>query len=293
MWLGFFAAKLRRRTRRTCFRSIPHLITRSRELKLTAKRFWVDATNPVAYARGVYADIADRSAYVLYADGGKLDHTPRLQPADATFSSHLAYEFQPDGSLAASGSLTLGGRQAIGLTARAFYSPVEAVNYDIIHSISNNGKILDSSVGNFDRGSRLVTDVTIPVKFHLAESGLTTSAGLGYPLFRDDSVSKLLVETKDRVSDLYIESPNISKTTVDLLNVRKVGTASLDCDLQTDFIDLKREVKSIKNGVSIVDTAIVKKAIVTSSVLQSSAFAAFQTSARKCFNRAAIILEKK
>jgi hypothetical protein len=267
-----------------------HAISR---VEVDGKVYWVDATNPVAYARGVYADIADRPAFVLYKEGGRLERTPALDPKDASFNSHLAYEFQPDGSLLASGTLTLGGRQAIGLTAHAFYSPVESVNYEIIHSIANNGKILGSSIGDFGRGSRIVSDVTIPVKFHLAESGLTTSAGLGYPLFRDDSVGRLLTDTKDRVSDLYIETPNSSKTTIDLLNVRKVGKASLNCEFHTDFIDLKREVLEIKNGVSIIDTAVVKQSVVPTATLQGQPFNDFQAAARSCFNRAAVILEKR
>lgn len=255
--------------------------------------YWIDATNPVAYVRGVFPDIADRPTFVLYADGGKLERTPILKAEDAVFESHLAYEFQPDGSMVASGNLKLGGRRAIGLTARAFYAPVEAVNYDIIHTLSNNGQVLDSSVGDFNRGSRIVTDVTVPVKFHLSESGLTTSAGFGYPLFRDDSVSRLLVDLKDRVSDLYLETPNSSKTIVDLLNVKKVGHSSLDCEFHTDFVDLARKVVDIKNGVSLIDTVNVKQPMIASTTLQTPEFAKFQTAVRACFNRAAVILEKR
>jgi hypothetical protein len=270
--------------------SFNHAISR---VEVDGKVYFVDATNPVAYAQGVYADIADRPAFVLYADGGKLEHTPALQPKDSSFTSHLAYEFQSDGSMVASGTVALAGRQAIGLTARAFYAPVEAVNYDIIRSIANNGKVLDSMVGDFDRGSRIVKDVSIPVKFRLSESGLTTSAGIGYPLFRDDSVGRLLVDVKDRISDLYIENPNITKTTIDLLNVRRVGDVSLDCSFKTDYLEAARKVSDLKNGVSIEDTVIVKQAIVPSSVLQSAEFAKFQASLRTCFNRAAVILQKR
>lgn len=267
-----------------------HAISR---VEADGKVYFVDATNPVAYAQGVYADIADRPTFVLYASGGKLERTPPLLPSDAVFTSHLAYEFQPDGSMAASGTVGLAGRQAIGLTARAFYSPIEAVNYDIIRSIANNGKVLDSMVGDFERGSRIVKDVSIPVKLRLAESGLTTSAGIGYPLFRDDAIGRLLVDVKDRISDLYNETPSTTKTTIDLLNVRKVGRASLDCSLKTDFIEAMRKVSDLKNGVSIEDTVVVKQAIVPSSVLQSPEFAKFQSSLRTCFNRAAVILEKR
>lgn len=253
--------------------------------------YWVDATDPVAYARGIYADIADRPAFVLDAGSGQLDRTPPLTAAMSTFSSHLAYEFQKDESVNVSGDVKLGGRAAIGLTARAFYSPVEAVNYEIIRMLANNGKVSDAVVGDFERGSRVVQDVTIPVKFKLAESGLRTSAGLGYPLFRDDSVSRLLVETKDRISDIYLESPNTSTSVIDLMNVRRVGRTSLDCTLTSPWLDLQRRVTDLTNGVSVADTVVVKASVIPNAVLSGAEFTKFQNDARACFNRAAVIVE--
>lgn len=255
--------------------------------------YWIDATDPVAYARGTYTDIADRPAYVLYADGGKLERTPELTADGSAFESKMSYELQKDESVNVSGQVKLIGRTAIGITARAFYSPVEAVNYEIIRMLSNSGKVSDSVVGDFERGSRIVSDVTIPVKFHLAETGLRTSAGLGFPLFRDDAVSRLLVETKDRVSDIYLETPNRSRTEVDLMNVRRVGKSSLDCDLKNNYLEIARAVADIKNGVSITDTIVVKKTIIPHAVLTSAEFANFQDEARNCFNRAAVIVEKR
>ncbi len=255
--------------------------------------YWIDATDPVAYARGVYTDIADRPVYVLFATGGKLERTPALTADGSAFDSHMAYELQRDEGLNVSGQVKLSGRTSIGLTARAFYSPVEAVNYEIIKMLSNNGKVSDSLIGGFERGSRIVSDVTIPVKFHLAETGLRTSAGLGYPLFRDDAVSRLLVETKDRVSDIYLESPNRSRTVIDLMNVKRIGRSSLDCNLKSEYLDLSRSVSDIKNGVSIADSIVVKKAIIPNTKLTSQEFLKFQSEARSCFNRAAVIIEKR
>ena len=270
--------------------SFNHAIAR---VEADGKIYWIDATNPVAYAKGVFADIADRPSYVLYSDGGKLERTPALKAEDSLFRSHLAYSLQDDESLTVEGDILLGGRAAIGLTTRAFYSPVEIVNYDIIRMLSNSGKVSDSVVGDFERGSRVVQDVSIPVKFKIAETGLRTSAGLGFPLFRDDSISRLMVETKDRVSDIYLEPPNVSRTTIDLLNVKRVGRSMLDCDLKSEYVDLQRTVTDIKNGVSITDSIAVKKNMIPNERLKDEEFIRFQNRARLCFNRAAVIVEKR
>lgn len=270
--------------------SFNHAIAR---VEAEGRTYWVDATNPVAFAQGVYPDIAGRATFVLDPSGGRLDRTPVLEAASATDLTKLSYDVQSDGSLKVEGTLRLGGRVAIGLTARAFYSPVESVNYDIIRALSNGGKILESTVGGFDRGSRVVKDLEIPVKFTLSDIGLRTSAGFGFPLMRPDVVSSLLVETKDRASDLYLETPGVSRTQLELRGVRKIGRAKLDCELESEQATLKRTVRDTDRGVSIEDVVEVKKAIVPNEVLASESFAAFQRGLRECFNRAAVVLEKR
>jgi hypothetical protein len=255
--------------------------------------YWVDATNPVVFARGVQADIGGRPAFVLDPKGGRLEETPKLEASGATDLTKLAYDVQPDGTLKVEGFLRLGGRVSIGLTARAFYSPVETVNYDIIRAVSNGGKLLDSTVGGFDRGTRVVKDLEVPVKFSLADIGLRTSAGFGFPLMRPDVASSLLVETKDRASDLYLEVPGISRTELEVRGVRKVGRTSLDCDLKSEYADLKRIVRETDKGVAISDTVEVKSAIVPNETLRSKEFVQFQRNLRECFNRAAVILERR
>ncbi|MEK7357893.1 MAG: DUF3857 domain-containing protein, partial [Bdellovibrionota bacterium] len=255
--------------------------------------YWIDATNPVVYARGVYPDIAGRQAFVLDAAGGRLEETPKLTPEEAADRTKLAYDVQPDGTLKVEGGLSLGGRVAIGLTARAFYSPVATVNYEIIRMVSNGGKLLDSTVGDFDRGSRVVKDIEIPVKFALADIGLRTSAGFGFPLMRPDVASSLLVETKERISDLYLEVPGLSRTEIEIRGVRKIGRDSLDCELKSDFVDMKRVVRETSKGVAIEDQVSVKEAFVPNTALQSPEFAKFQQGVRNCFNRAAVILDRR
>jgi transglutaminase-like putative cysteine protease len=270
--------------------SFNHAISR---VEAEGKVYWIDATNPVAYARGVFPDIADRPAFVLSAKGAKLDRTPALTAQDAAYDSKLTYEFQGDETVKVSGDVTLGGRTAIGLTARAFYSPVEAVNYDLIRALANNQKVSDTYVGDFDRGTRIVHDTTVPVKFTLAETGLRTSAGSGFPLYRDDSVGRLLVETKERISDIYLDSPTTSRAVMQFLNVKKIGKNSLDCALKSEWADFSRQVKDTNQGVEVTDVITVKKSVVPVEVLERPEFLKFQDALRVCFNRAAVIVGKR
>lgn len=270
--------------------SFNHAISR---LEVDGNIYWIDATNPVAYAKGVFPDIAGRPAFVLDSAKPRLDRTPELKPDGSLYKSKLDYEFQPDETVKVSGQAIVGGRAAIALTARAFYAPVEQVNYDLIRALSSGQKISDSFVGDFDRGSRIVQDTTIPVRFTLAETGLRTTAGLGFPLFRDETAGRILVETKDRVSDVYLDSPGSSDTQIEILNVKRIGNKSLDCDLKSEWADFLRTVKGSKAGVEVRDTITVKKSTIPYEELEKPAFQQFQEKLRICFNRAALIVEKR
>lgn len=267
-----------------------HAVTR---VEAEGKVYWIDATNPVSYARSALADIAGRPAFVLESQQGYLDSIPEIGADSALFESDLQYDLQGDQSLKVAGSLKLSGRSAVPMTIKSFYGTVEKVNYDLIRALAMYGKVLDSVVGDFDRRSRIVSDLEIPVKFTLNDIGLRTSAGLGFPLMREDVISRVIIDTRDRVSDIYLETPNLFRQHIRIANVRRVGRTSLDCELKSAWMNLSRRVTDTPKGVEIQDRIDVLKPIVPNDVLGTPDFAKFQAATRDCFNRAAVILEPR
>ena len=85
----------------------------------------------------------------------------------------------------------------------------------------------------------------------------------------------------------------MSKSTIDLLNVKRIGRTSLDCNLSSEYVDISRKVSEIDNGVSITDSVVIKKNMIPNEKLSEPAFTKFQDEARSCFNRAAVIVEKR
>ena len=56
---------------------------------------------------------------------------------------------------------------------------------------------------------------------------------------------------------------------------------------------MKRSVRDIKGGVSIIDEVEVREAVVTKETIQAPEFAVYQKALRDCFNRTAVILERR
>ncbi|MES2854698.1 MAG: transglutaminase domain-containing protein, partial [Bdellovibrionota bacterium] len=94
--------------------------------------YWVDATNPVSYARTPWPDIAGRQAFLLDAKNPRLVSTPALSSKASSYITRMRFTLKKDDTFAVNGDIELKERAAIGLNARAFYQPLETVNYEII-----------------------------------------------------------------------------------------------------------------------------------------------------------------
>jgi hypothetical protein len=265
-----------------------HAVTR---VEADGKVYWIDATNPVSYATSVPADISGKAAFVLNATKPYLEFIPELSAETSTTDKNLVYEYQPDASLKVTGELKLLGRAAINLTTSSFYKPVESMNYDLIHSLSYGYKLRDYLVKDFPRGSRIVSDATVPFEFTLEDVGVRTTSGYGFLLSREAAVDRMLEETRDRASDINMDSPGTWTTREEIVGVRRIGGRNLDCDLKSEWMNARREVRDTSGGVVATDRLEVLKNIVPNEAVKTPEFQKFQTQLRECFFRAAIIIE--
>jgi hypothetical protein len=265
-----------------------HAIVR---VSLEGKTYWVDATNPVAFAQGIPQDIADRPAFVVDGSGAFLDRTPVLLATDNSYSSNFSYLLSKDKSVEVSGVLNFKGRTATNLIIRNFYDSAETVNYDLIRSITGADRVLSFEVGDYDRKSRFVRDLEIKVTYKLADIGLRTTAGYGLTLGRSDVIDRLLVDPAERESDVYLTPPSITSQKILIRGVQKVGAVSMDCDLQNKWVHLQRRVRGSRTGVEVQDQYEVKNDRLLKSDLITPEFAKFQSRVRDCFFNSALILK--
>jgi len=227
-----------------------HAVTR---VEVGSKVYWIDATNPVSYAGGIPQDISGKPAFVLRPDQAFLEFIPNLTAESYRVERELTYAYQPDHSLKVSGKVKLAGRAAVGTTASVFYKPISTVNYELIHVLSAGYKILDSWVGDFKTGSRIVTDFDIPIKFTLADIGVRTSAGYGFILSRENAVDHFLEETKDRASDIYAgDAPGVWISNEAITGVKKVGKRMLDCDIKSEWLNASRRIVDTPRAVIVL-----------------------------------------
>lgn len=269
-----------------------HAVARVEEIGVDGKIDvqWIDATNPVAIPRMVFADIAQRPALVLSKGGVHLDRTPELKSSDSIASVQLGLDMKRDGTFDLSGKLKQTGRAATHAEWALLYVPREQLQYDTARWLARNEKLERYDITLPKDASRVVRDLTFETKFSIGDLGLRTTAGIGFPLLRNDTIDLVLLEPRERFSDVWLGPPGIFEENYSMSGARVVGTTNIGCDLKSDWIRLSRSVVSGKRGVEIKSQYEVLKSVIPNERLKSAEFAMFQSQVRRCFNRSAVIL---
>lgn len=256
-----------------------------------SKVYWVDATEPVSHALAVSEEIAGRPVFVLRRERPGIEFVRELAAADFEVEKKFGFTRNDDQSMRVEGSLSLKGRAAEALTQDAFYKSKETLDYDLIHSLAAGYRILDSRVGEFARGSRVVKDVTIDFKFTAADAGLRTNNGSGVVLPRETALERLFLPLGERASDIFIDVPGRWVSRLELAGVRRQGKIGLDCDLQNEWVKVSRKVSDTAGGIEVIDRVEILKSVVPNEKLHTTEFTEFQRRLHECFYRVALIVE--
>lgn len=259
---------------------------------------WIDATNPVAIPRQVFADIAQRPALILTKDGVHLDKTPLLKATDSVARIDLALNMKhglrgAEGTYDLNGNLSQRGRAATHAEWALLYVPHEQFQYETARWLARNEKLENYEIELPKQPSRVVRDLTLATKFSIADLGLRTTAGIGFPLMRNDTIDFLLFDTRERFSDLWLGPPGIFEEQYVLPKASVVGNVKIDCELRNEWMHLSRSVKSGPRGVEIKSHYETLKSVIPNEQLKTKAYLGFQNEVRRCFNRSAVILSLK
>ncbi|MBK7892238.1 MAG: DUF3857 domain-containing protein [Bdellovibrionales bacterium] len=256
--------------------------------------FWVDATNPVAMTDGkVQADIANRQAFVLSKAGSRLERTPELKVADSEINVAMDIRFLDSGSVAMDGHFIQRGRAATRGEWALLSLPQEHVEYEMARWLARNEKLDSFKVILPTERTRIVRDLDMKAHVEIEGIGLRTTAGLGFPLFRNETIDLLMIDGKDRFSDLWLGAPGRYVESYTIKNAKMVGRENLNCKLKNEFVELRREIRNRgtgRAGVGIETFIDVLSPIVPNKKIESAEFQRFQRQVRDCFNRSAVIL---
>jgi hypothetical protein len=267
-----------------------HAITTARA---DGKVYWLDGTNFQSYAQGVFDDIADRPALVLYpSKPPALEQVPPSQAADSRIGVTLKVGLGRDEN-SGTGEIALSGRAGLGMTGSSLSHSKQSLDYTLVSWLLDESKLLAWNFEEYSLTSRVVKDLSFPFRFRERNLWFKTSAGPAYLIPIPYNVAPFRFRQADRVSDFLMGAPMRWKREYQLGNIELIGGAKLDCRARTPWMDFSRKLRVTSAGVTVTDEVEVKRYRVPNEELKGPAFRKLQERIRDCFEEAAVVYRLK
>lgn len=260
-------------------------------VEVKGRSYYLDGTNPVAYARGVPEDLMDRPVLVLDPAGARLLRVPAGEPGDAEQTERFDLDLRQLGELRAVGTWRLGGRAALSVAGDELNYSRETIGYRVVGRFASRDRLLGWSVEGYDLKGRVARDVTFEVKYRERGPDLRTSAGAGVWLSEGVLAQRLLTPVEGRVSDLELGRPGRLVRERYLRGIRLVGRAP-GCVVEGPWARLVRRVEPQAGGVLVRDELETRRWVVPNGELVGARFRALQEEVRACFDGVVLVYEQ-
>ncbi len=265
-----------------------HAIVR---VRLEGKDLWVDPTNFVSFAHGLFPDIEDRWALPLSLSSKGRERIPAADPEKNQMVLRQNVHFLSQREVRVDGTFEEKGATAIGLTGASLRTSPQNIEYQILSTIDWVEQMKSWKFKPYTLNSRVVVDVLFEFEYEKTGAELKTNGGRGYPL-QHRFLPAILARTQTRVGDLHVMfQPCVLRRVTMLRKAHLKGRKSLNCRLQSPWLDVSREIVQKSSGIEVDDSFKFKKALIPHSDLLTPEFLKFQQNLENCMSRVALMFE--
>ncbi len=264
-------------------------------LKVTnkgGKIYWIDPTNTVSMAQGIFPDIADRNALVLDSEEAGYIKIPAVQAENSKVISHSELTIQ-DNVANERGWLIMQGESALGLTGVGLYYSNEQLRDSVFRTIS--GVYLDEEEKKFlelpDLTSRNVEDLIIKYEFQKKNKVFKTNLGPALNL-GDNWLNDVVNTASDQVSDLFIGVPKTKESHMIIKNIKIKNCESLNFEIDSPWLYVNRFCKYKNDGTEFSNVIAMKKSFITNEELKTAEYKNLKSELENNFSRASIIISE-
>jgi len=258
--------------------------------------YWVDPTNFVSYAQGVFPDIENRRALVLISPTAKLEqiaaNTSETGQTWITRRLSRLPDHQGPERFHIETRLKISGTQALRFTGATLRGSQSALDRQLMKNFSDFEHAQDWKVISPDLASRAVTELEFKIE-HSEDSSLKTSAGPAYRLHSHIFYPVTAVDPESRVSGLYLGTPELVLRETLLEGLEKIGNSPLDCKIESPWFEANRQVTDTPEGIKILDQLAIKAAFIPNAELKTAKFANYKRALRTCFEGTSLVYQPK
>ncbi len=262
------------------------------QVKVGTQVWWLDATNPVSSLEA-YPDIAGRPAWILQAGQG---HFARLPPALSPNFVHAhdyEYRFKSQDAVNVTVTANLRHLAPYRLANELMMAPRSGVLSETLEYFSEGQEVHSFHYTKEPQTTRTLADLTMALEYQAGR--VTFDAGkAAFFVIPDGFLNATFYETETRESDLRLSGEPFVFQGVRRLKDTKMAQALPEpCQVRSEWMDLRREIKVDGRDVVILQNVDLKKPFIMHSEFRSAPFHKLQADTKKCFYRAGILVETK
>ncbi len=254
--------------------------------------YWIDPTNLTSSAQSIYADIANRQAYVLEKEKIEVKTTPAMHSSESKIrivkiirATDETAPFKVDGSLA------LIGRSAEVWTGEELRNDKKAINFSLLGWVTDKTNLIDWTVGEYDLKSRIVHDITIPFSYTAFNSPTQTTRGTGFQIRAPFYVGHFHARRVNRVTDLLLANPQSVDRELTIVGRTVPMSRKINCKGDSPWAAFERTISREVNGVKLKDHLEIKTLHIPSKELQTAEFATFQKNILRCMEETVVVFK--
>ncbi|MFT4314627.1 MAG: DUF3857 domain-containing protein [Wolbachia pipientis] len=263
-----------------------------RVINRDGKIYWIDPTNTVSMAQGIFPDIADRNALALDYEEADYIKIPAVQGENSKVISHSELTIE-DNVVNEYGQLTVQGEAALGLTGVGLYYSDEQLRDSVFRMIS--GVYLDEEEKKFlelpDLTLRNVEDLTIKYEFQQKNKIFKTNLGPALNL-GDNWLNDVVNTASDQVSDLFIGVPKTKESHMIIKDIKIKNCENLNFEIDSPWLYVNRFCKYKNDGTEFSNLITIKKSFITNEELKTAEYKNLKSELENNFSRASIIISE-
>lgn len=222
---------------------------------------WIDPTNTLSMADGLFSDIANRFAIVLDSQTPSFEMIPDIDASHSCVSIQETIEFKDD-DIHNKGIINYKGEQSCDLTETIFLESSRVAQNNQMKVIAGNKRLIESHLDLPALKSRIVRDLSIPYSYKAENNCIYSNMGRGFDLGKGWAHYFLTKIPSNSLKILSLLNPARTMRETLIKNIDVENISYLNCEIQTPWLKSFRSFEETSEGILMrEDTWFLKKYI--------------------------------
>jgi hypothetical protein len=255
---------------------------------------WIDPTNFVSMADGIFPDIAGKMAFVLDSENPTYERIPDVDPLHAESLSNSKVNILEEGKVLEVGEVNMRNENALWLTGTELNATKKTIRDGLFAWLTGEELEEENKISMTlpDLKSRVVKDVAFNYSYKQENKLLKTN--LGPALKQSYNTLKRLINIPDQyVQDILVSAHPFSVREREVIkNVKAENVELLNKEIKTPWLYVKRHCSMKENDLHIDYDLVLYKNLITNEETKKPEFIKLKKELEENFKDTAIVVTK-